>query len=169
MFSYLKRFQNSVKETPEPIDGNSNCDSYPPWIHLKPSGIAALKQSVSACTDRPGQNQHWHGNKGRRKWERDGSCARETTTLTEKSGPESSCTTACCGHDHKTQVRTRPCGRWKHREWGPQHLNQGPNFPCWTSKPVVVTGFLRDSYKNGPQNSYTNPIKLPFCFHLSRL
>lgn len=155
MLSYLTWFQDSVKETQEPIDGYTNCNYYPPWIHLKASGIAALKQSVSICTDKPGQNQHWHDNEGRRGCE-GGSAQRDNDTNREKR-PESSCTTACCGHDHKTQARTRPCGRWEHRAWGPQCLNQGSNFPCWTSKVVVVTDFLCDSYKNGPQNSDTEP------------
>lgn len=120
-----------------------------------------LWNSLSACTDKARQNQHWQGNEGRKGWVRETGAVPEMsltlTTLTEKSGPESSCTTARCGHDHKTQVRTRPCGRWKHWEWGPQRLNQGSNFPCWISKAVVVTDFLCDSYKNGPQNSYTEP------------
>lgn len=47
--------------------------------------FAALKQSVSACTDRPGQKQHWHGNEGRRGCERDrSSTQRDDDTDREK-------------------------------------------------------------------------------------
>lgn len=159
MFSYLRCLLNYIKQSQQPTDCYTNCYDYSPWICLKASGIAALKLKRSAHAQmkqskintsevtREGEDGREMGTEPRE----------DDDTNTEKWVRDHVRLPQGTGAVLRHRIGLDPVADGKHREWGHWHLNGGPDFPCWTSRLVVVTDCLRDSYKDGPRNSYTEP------------